>query len=130
MGRLDTEEVAEEDVVEVQLAGRLGVEHQAEGEETGENHAHNGVLFYPGVAFDPAGRGGAEQAAGEGSDRQGKTDGIGYDDTGEHGVRDRVTHQGPAPQHEKTGKHRAYGGDQCAHGEGLQHEAEVEGLEK
>ena len=52
---LDAEQVAKEDVVEVNVGPGEGKKDQAECEEPREDDAHDGVFFHAAVRLDPSG---------------------------------------------------------------------------
>ena len=78
--------------------------HDPQAEHAGKHHAHDGVLLDPAVARQKARGHGGEHASGKGPKDQGGADQVGQHNAGQDGVADRITHQGPAFQHQKAGQ--------------------------
>src|SRR5699024_7656573 len=126
----DAQDVAEQDVAEVGVAGRDRDQHQAEREQGGEDDPDRGVLLDPaGPADGPDERDG-EHPEDDRPDREGHPDDVGEHHAGQHGVRDRIAHQRPAHQHEPAGQQRAHDRRGDRRGERPHHELVLQGFEE
>src|SRR5688572_30016576 len=75
--RTDPENVAEQDVVEVNVALDLDIKDESEAEHPGKDHAENRVLLDPAVVLEEAGGNRRKHAGDEGPDRIGDVDDVG-----------------------------------------------------
>ena len=122
----DAEQVAEEDVVEMDVRVDRDIGHQPDAEHPREDHPEDGVGFDAAVAGEVARRERAGHARPDGADEQGRAEKMGEDDAGQDRVADGVPHQGPALEDEETGQQRRRHRDDEGNEERLLHEGELE----
>ena len=111
------------------VAFDLGEQHDAEAEHPRKDDAQQRVFLDPAVLLQIADAERAGHPGYESSDRQRQSGDIGQHYAGQDRMADRIAHQGPALQHQKTGQER--GGHRYAEPdqESLLHEFEREGRE-
>ena len=130
VGDAHAEEVAEQDVAQVGLAGNDRDEHEAEREERGEDDADRGVLLDPARRSDDADEGDRPEAEHERTEREGRAQEVGEHHARQHGVRDRVAHQRPSDEHEPAAQDSAHDGGRHRHEECPLHEVVAQRLEQ
>ncbi|MND94253.1 hypothetical protein D3C80_864640 [compost metagenome] len=114
----NAQHIAEQNVAEVLIGIDTGKQHQAKGKHAGENDPHHRVLFHPAVFFQVTGSYRTENTGEEGAYHHRDAEHERHHDTGQHRMRDGVTHQRPAFEHQIAREHRTHhaghdGGQDC-----------------
>ena len=108
----DSENVAKDNSLQINPAGKQRDEQQAEGEKRREYDPDHGVFSNGRFHFDEGHGTRGEQAAGKGPDGERKPEQVGDGDAGDHGVGERVTHERPTLERHETGEQSADAADE------------------
>ena len=128
--RRQPEDVAKQDVVEMQVAFHLRENHEPKRKQPCEHHAHHGIFLHPGVGLDVTGRHRTQQPRRKRADRQRQPDRIRDHDPRQHRMRNRVAHERPPLEHEITRKHRTHRADRHADDHRIDHERKLKRFEQ
>src|SRR5699024_1203783 len=129
-GGRDPQQIAEDDVVEIDVRGRDRDEDEAEGEQGGEDDADRGIFLDPTGVAHRADESDGEEAEDHRPEGEGRAEDIGDHDSRQDGVGDRIAHERPADEHEPARKQGTHDrGDERGR-QGPQHEVEGEGFEQ
>ena len=115
-------------MVQVGIRRRNRNQHQTEREHGREHDADCGVFAHAAATPHPADERHRHERGNDRTHREGRTENVGEHHAGQHRVRNRVTHERPAEQHEPAGEQGADGGGNDGDHECAEHEGQGQRL--
>ena len=122
----NTQHVAKQNMIEMDLRLNRHVQHQARAKHPGKDDAHDGITLNAAVIVEITGGDGAEQPGDKRADGEGDTEDIRYHHARKNRVAHGIAHQRPALEHQKHRQQRAGDGNDRRRQHGVDHKGKLE----